>query len=62
MIRARQTSKEEEQTGMGAIELFFYFHISFISWVSCAVVISAVNEKRIRAVPFGTVGGRTGRQ
>ena len=57
---ADQPAKKRSRRGWGAIELFFYFHISFISWVSCAVVISAVNEKRIRAVPFRN-RGRTDR-
>lgn len=51
-----------------AIDAFDYFYdkmlfhpfINFISWsISCSVM-SAVNEKRMREVPSGTVGGRTG--
>ena len=38
------------------------YHNSLIINRISSSVMSAVNEKRIRAVPLGTVGGRTGRQ
>ena len=40
--------------------LFHWFIISISLSISFSVM-SAVNEKRIREVPSGTVGGRTGR-
>lgn len=35
--------------------------IIFISFLISSSLISAVNEKRMRDVPSGTVGGRTGK-
>ena len=54
---------EEKQEALGIIlydKMLFHPLIKAISWsISCSVM-SAVNEKRIREVPSGTVGGRTG--
>ena len=39
----------------------FLYPICFINSSTSSSVMSAVSEKRMRDVPSGTVGGRTGR-
>lgn len=46
--------------GEDALLYKIMFHINSIRLFISSSVISAVNEKRIRDVPSGTVGGRTG--
>lgn len=40
---------------------YFKFSVLFFSSSISSCLISAVSEKRMRDVPSGTVGGRTGR-
>jgi 8-amino-7-oxononanoate synthase len=54
------TDKKKCQSGKMLLLYKIMFHINSIRLFISSSVISAVNEKRMRDVPSGTVGGRTG--